>query len=177
MNINTTEAAGTASDKQETRWEDRQPAEIVEFILRRFHEPLRRELPALLAAARAIEIETSKESLCPAGLGAHLEQILIAVENHLAKEEKILFPLILAGRGGMAFMPIKVMMAEHEDHVANLERTRALTHDFGLPANASPSWRDLYRDLAQFEADLRQHIELENNVLFTRVMGGDGAAL
>jgi len=163
-----------ANDGSTASWADRPVGEIVEFILGHFHEPLRRDLPLLIASARAVEAESRDDALCPTGLGDHLDQILIAVESHLAKEEKILFPLILAGRGGNAFMPVKVMMAEHEDHLANLARTRALTHDFALPENARPSWRQLYRDLEKLEADLRQHIDLENNVLFTRVMGNAG---
>lgn len=170
-------AASSASDTTAAKtsdWETQPPAAIIEFILHRFHEPLRRDLPVLVSAARRVEAEASANELRPAGLAEHLEQILIAVESHLAKEEKILFPLILAGRGGSAFMPIKVMMAEHEDHVANLEHTRALTHDFALPADASPTWRTLYLDLQRLEDDLNQHIQLENNVLFTRVMSGLG---
>jgi regulator of cell morphogenesis and NO signaling len=155
-------------------WETQPPGAIIAFILRRFHEPLRRDLPVLVSRARLVEAETSPERLRPVGLADHLEQILLVVESHLAKEEKILFPLILAGRGGSAFMPIKVMMAEHEDHVANLEHTRVLTHDFALPADASQTWRSLYLDLQRLEVDLNQHIQLENNVLFTRVMSGQG---
>jgi regulator of cell morphogenesis and NO signaling len=165
-NTRDTTVAGTSD------WKTQPPAAIIDFILRRFHEPLRCDLPVLVRGARRVEAETRTNALGPAGLADHLEQILLAVESHLAKEEKILFPLILAGRGGSAFMPIKVMMAEHEDHVANLERTRALTHDFALPADASQTWRTLYLDLQRLEADLNQHIQLENNVLFTRVMSG-----
>jgi regulator of cell morphogenesis and NO signaling len=168
-------ATAAANDNDAATWAGRSPAEIVAFILHRFHEPLHRELPALAANARQVEEETRTEPLCPTGIGDHLEQILIEVESHLAKEEKILFPLIMAGRGRAAFMPIKVMMAEHEDHAANLARTRALTHDFALPDGASAAWRSLYQDLECFEADLHQHIDLENNVLFTRVMGGGDA--
>jgi regulator of cell morphogenesis and NO signaling len=58
--------------------------------------------------------------------------------------------------------------------LANLARTRVLTHDFALPAEASQTWRTLYLDLQRFEADLNQHIQLENNTLFTRVMSGQG---
>lgn len=155
-----------------TAWETEPPAAIIEFILRRYHEPLRRDLPILVSGARRVEAERASSPLCPAGLADHLEQILEAVESHLAKEERILFPLILAGRGGSAFMPIKVMMAEHEDHVASLERTRALTHGFALPTDASETWRALYLDLQRLEDDLNRHIQLENNVLFTRVMSG-----
>ena len=193
-----------ANESHTIPWAERPPSEIIAFILRRHHAPLHRDLPALLASARMVEEETRGESLSPAGIGEHLEQILLAVENHLAKEEKILFPLILAGRGRAAFMPIKVMMAEHADHVANLARTRVLTHDFQVPErvgslpaspaahhrgrvwepsqgshidDAAPAWRALYLDLRRLEADLNQHIELENNVLFTRVMGGDSDGL
>ena len=161
-------------DADGTVWDAQPPSAIVDFILRRFHEPLRRDLPVLRDLARLVEAQSKLDPLCPRGLAGHLEQILDSVESHLAKEEKILFPLILAGRGAMAFMPIKVMMAEHEDHLANLQRTRALTHDFALPASASTAWRRLYLDLHRLEAELNQHIDLENDVLFIRVMGGEG---
>ena len=164
-----------SSDNRVDSWADRPASEIIDFILSRYHEPLHRDLPGLLASARLVEQQTQSAALCPTGIGQHLEQIVLAVESHLAKEEKILFPLILAGRGGAAFMPIKVMMAEHEDHAANLARTRELTHDFQLPADASHAWRALYLDLQRLEADLNRHIELENHVLFTRVMAGDSA--
>jgi regulator of cell morphogenesis and NO signaling len=163
----------SAASPPETHWESQTPAAIVDFILHRFHEPLRRDLPRLIQSARLIEAEHQQLPLGPRKLTENLEQIGLSVESHLDKEEKILFPLICAGRGALAFMPIKVMMAEHEDHLANLARTRALAHDFVLPAEANAAWQMLYRDLQQLEVDLNAHIRLENNILFTRVMGND----
>jgi regulator of cell morphogenesis and NO signaling len=156
-----------------TDWQSQSPASIVAFILARFHEPLRRDLPTLIEGAREVERSEHGRPLCPTGLTEHLEQIHLAVESHLAKEEKILFPLLLAGRGAMALMPIRVMMAEHDDHLQNLQRTRALTLDFALPPTASARWRQLYGELQRLERDLNQHIDLENNVLFTRVMSSE----
>ena len=166
-------ATSQATTNDTDVWAARSPSEIIDFILRRYHEPLHRDLPALVANARQVEQETRAYALCPNGIGEHLEQIRLAVESHLAKEEKILFPLIMAGRGHLAFMPIKVMMAEHDDHAANLARARSLCHDFELPGDASPAWQALYLDLRRLEADLQRHIDLENNLLFTRVMGSD----
>jgi len=164
-------------DNGSKSWGDQKPAELIELILERYHAPLRRDLPLLIASTRAIEAENRAEALCPLGLAAHLEQVQLEVESHLQKEEKILFPLILGGRGGMAFMPIKMMMAEHTDHLANLERVATLAHRFELPETASAAWRELYRALAQLDRELRDHIALENNVLFPRVLGGDTGAL
>lgn len=156
-------------------WAERTSAEIIEHILRRYHDPLHRELGGLVERARQVEELTRGKPLAPEGLAEHLEQIRIDVESHLAKEENILFPLIQAGRGGRALMPVKVMMAEHEDHLANLARTRELAHDFELPGDAAPAWRELYRELRKLEDDLNAHIELENDVLFPRALGsGDG---
>jgi regulator of cell morphogenesis and NO signaling len=167
--------SGLSPSSSEAQWADRSPSELIEHILRRYHDPLHSGLAGLVKRAREVESLTQGQPLSPVGLGEHLEQIRIAVESHLAKEENILFPLIRAGRGGRALMPVKVMMAEHEDHVANLTRTRVLTHDFELPADAAAPWRELYRELRSLEADLDAHIDLENNVLFPRAIGsGDG---
>jgi regulator of cell morphogenesis and NO signaling len=149
-------------------WQSQPLGAVVDFILTRFHEPLRRDLPDLVARARQLEGSPGEDR--PVGLASHLEQVRLAVESHLVKEEKILFPLIAAGRGTNALMPIRVMMAEHDDHAQNLRRTRELTGDFTLPAGASAAWRDLYRDLERLESDLAEHIDLENNVLFTRAL-------
>jgi len=169
-------SADAVSDNQRGQWSERTPSELVALILERFHQPLRRDLPALLASARAVEEAHCRHASCPTGLVALLEEILRSVESHLEKEEKILFPLITAGRGGLAFMPVKVMMAEHQDHLANLQRIADITRRFALPADAGADWRALFDGLSRLDRDLREHIDLENDVLFPRVLGGDTGA-
>jgi len=80
--------------------------------------------------------------------------------------------MILDGRGTMAAGPIHVMEAEHDDHGQNLEKTRRLTANLVAPEEACPTWRALYLRLEQLEAELMDHIHLENNVLFRRVLAG-----
>jgi len=151
-------------------WSERPLTELIDFILERFHAPLRSDLPALVELAKKVEDVHAGKPSCPRGIAQHLAHVLVEVEIHLAKEERILFPLIRAGRGPTALMPIKVMMQEHEDHGVNLRRTRALTGDLAAPPEACASWRSLYQGLAQLEADLMEHIHLENNVLFPRAL-------
>ena len=90
--------------------------------------------------------------------------------QHLEKEERILFPAILDGAGPALAGPVHCMEAEHTDHGENLAATRALTNDLRAPAEACTTWRALYEGLASLERDLMEHIHLENNVLFPRVL-------
>jgi regulator of cell morphogenesis and NO signaling len=64
-----------------------------------------------------------------------------------------------------------MMMQEH-DAAGDLLRTlRATTGDYTPPQDACISYQTLYQALAGFEADLHQHIHLENNLLFPRAIG------
>jgi regulator of cell morphogenesis and NO signaling len=173
IRMNTLPIQSNAANDATAPWQAESLASVVDFILSRFHEPLRRDVPALIERARQVEVQTAPSPLAPVGLTVHLEQIRLAVESHLAKEEQILFPLILAGRGRNALMPIRVMMTEHDDHTENLHRTRELTHDFAVPSDASAEWRELYQDLQHLEDELGQHIEIENRVLFPRALEGE----
>jgi regulator of cell morphogenesis and NO signaling len=66
--------------------------------------------------------------------------------------------------------PIHVMEGEHDEHGRNLTRIRALTNNLTPPAEACATWRALYLRLGTLEAELMDHIHLENNVLFPRAL-------
>jgi regulator of cell morphogenesis and NO signaling len=117
-----------------------------------------------------VQTRHAEKSSCPRGLRAHLEQVHSAVLEHLAKEEQVLFPMILAGRGRNTVAPIAVMESEHRDHAENLRKTRQLTADLVVPEDACPTWKALYLRLGELESELMEHIHLENNILFRRVL-------
>jgi regulator of cell morphogenesis and NO signaling len=152
------------------RWDTAPIPELVAFIVSRYHDRLREELPQLVALAAKVETKHAEKPSCPHGLADHLAGVHQGVLMHLAKEERILFPLILDGMGYMASGPVRVMEQEHDEHRENLLRTRALTNDLRVPEEACTSWRALYMRLDALEADLMEHIHLENNVLFPRVL-------
>lgn len=147
-------------------WATAEPAALIEHLLEAFHAPHRDELPRLIAMARKVEDVHGDKADCPTGLADHLSAMLESLEDHMQKEEQVLFPLVLAGRGPMAAMPISVMEAEHQEHGANLARMRALAGDYDVPAGACTTWRALLMGVRQLERDLMEHIHLENNVLF-----------
>lgn len=153
------------------RWDAKPLDELIDFILARYHEPLRLDLPALIAAARRVERVHGKKPSCPRGLAAELEQVERDLCEHLAKEEEILFPAIRAGASGAPLhMPTRVLMQEHDGHGAALKRLRLLATDFQPPEEACATWRALYAGLDKLERELMEHIHLENNVLFPRAL-------
>lgn len=167
--ISEIEVLGSASGS-EVQWRDQPLNELIDHILVTYHQPLKIELPRLVELAEKVEKAHEDKPDVPVDLARHLRNIREDVNSHLAKEEQILFPIIKAGSGSDANMPIKVMIQEHEDHGNNLRRTREITKNFELPEYACNSWRELYRALDQLEKDLMDHIHLENNILFPRAL-------
>lgn len=163
-------AAEETRTRDFTAW-DTQPIDaLVEHVCEHFHAHHRSELARLVHAARKVESVHADKPACPHGLAEHLMRLEDELEEHMQKEEQVLFPLIRAGRGALAAMPVQVLEHEHKDHALNLARTRALAHDFVLPPEACNTWRALYLGLEELERDLMQHIHLENNVLFPRAL-------
>jgi regulator of cell morphogenesis and NO signaling len=64
------------------------------------------------------------------------------------------------------------MMMEHEhDSAGNaLRALRTGSNGYMPPSDGCTSYQTLYRALAELEADLHQHIHLENNILFPRAI-------
>ncbi len=103
--------------------------------------------------------------------------------SHMAKEEKILFPLIRylvdtknfsekpkSGGYGTIKNPIRQMEAEHVSAGSAMEKIRALTDNYSLPQDACTTFQTTYKELDEFEKDLHKHIHLENNILFPRAI-------
>jgi len=102
---------------------------------------------------------------------------------HLMKEENILFPYIARMEQaqlknqpippppfGTVQNPVRMMMQEHDGAGEALRQIREASRGFSVPGDACISYRTLYEALAGLEADLHQHIHLENNIVFPRAV-------
>ena len=78
-----------------------QPAELTDYIRRRFHDTHRAELPELARLARKVESVHRDHPQVPAGLGDLLERTLQELSEHMEKEEHILFPMMQRAVPGM----------------------------------------------------------------------------
>ncbi|MGX0877813.1 regulator of cell morphogenesis and NO signaling [Roseovarius sp. MBR-154] len=141
---------------------------LIEHILTRYHEMHREDFASLMPLADRVERVHAGDPDAPTGLADAIRTLAQEMEDHMTKEEMVLFPAMRAGGGPGIEHPIAVMRADHDDHVENIALIRRLTNDLTPPDHACGSWRSLYGGVATLFDDLAAHIALENDVLFPR---------
>lgn len=155
--------------KEGTDWTQASYVDFTTYLVSRFHEGHRAQLPELIELAEKVERVHGDREDAPVGLMAELQAIYDELRQHMMKEEQILFPMICAGNYAMACMPIRVMEMEHDGMGEQLEVLKSLTNNVTPPADACSSWLALYAGIKKFINDLIEHTHLENNILFPRV--------
>lgn len=169
----------------ETDWNQESLASLIHHIVETHHETVRREVPRLgtliekMCAAHGSKRPEYEEvrSL----IGSLTEELMA----HLKKEEVVLFPYIegleSAVKNGASLPhscfgtvrnPIAMMIREHDDAGGLLENIQGQLKD----RSGCPTTQEFFRTLDDFEADLHQHIHLENNILFPRAVELEAAA-
>ena len=175
---------GTTEKPQAGRaWEAEPAGALICHIVDTHHAYTRQAvftLQKLAEKVRSAHGERHPELLVVERLIAELTTELVP---HMLKEEQVLFPFVeklesaLANRReapvpffGTVQNPIRMMMLEHETAGEKLAELRGLTMDYALPEEACNSYKALFAKLIDLEADLHQHIHLENNILFPRAL-------
>ena len=164
-------------------WQNLLLADLIAHITSTHHVFVREESPrihALATKVAGVHGKNHPELLQVRDIFAALAEEL---RVHLMKEEQMLFPYIsrmeesvLAGEPappamfGTVANPVRMMMQEHDGAGDALRTLRSITANYALPEEACISYRTLYQSLQDFEADLHQHIHLENNILFPRAV-------
>lgn len=163
------ELEATGADVE--RWNEAPLTELIDHIVQRYHRRLDEELPRLEAMAnKVLRVHGDKAPDVLPALVSTFQELKDELEQHMAKEEYVLFPLIVSGSASSISGPISVMEHEHESAGNALRRLRELTADYVPPEGACNTWRALWHGLASLEEDMHQHIHLENNILFPRAL-------
>lgn len=152
---------------------------LADYIVRRHHGYVREQLPVIeghLTKLVAVHGERHPEL---AQIAAHFAELAGELRAHMAKEEQVLFPYLQrlaataefgleppVGMFGRVSNPIRMMEAEHRYAGDELGVIREMTSNYAVPSDGCATYRICYEELAAFDADLRQHIHLENNILF-----------
>ncbi len=169
-------AAAAAREVPEDRvFTDAPLGALLDHIVSRYHTALREDLPRLgRMADKVAEVHGSRHPELRE-LSDVYRELRDELTPHLATEEQRVFPAVrrVAEPGGAAEDVQRALHALEEEHdragVA-LARLRTLSGGFAVPEDGCATYRALYEGLARFERELHEHVHLENNVLFPRVV-------
>jgi regulator of cell morphogenesis and NO signaling len=179
---------GKNVNPEEASWTAAPLCELTRHIRERHHRYVREAIPRvqnLLEKVAAKHGENHPEIAEVRRLFAEVGREMIM---HMQKEEQILFPYIDAveraanGKGTVEAPffqtvknPIHSMMKDHDAAGELVRQIRAASSGYAAPADACTSYKALFQDLKEFEADLHQHVHLENNILFPRAVEMEAA--
>jgi regulator of cell morphogenesis and NO signaling len=152
------------------------PTELIDYIVNTHHIFVKRILPELSElTTKILRVHgPNHEDLFKVHKLFH--NLKTELEQHLIKEEEILFPMIKdydkKPSSDLLDRIIKVMKEtedEHETAGGVIKELRKITSEYKLPEDACGTFSLTYERLKELEADLFQHIHLENNILFKQL--------
>jgi regulator of cell morphogenesis and NO signaling len=178
MAQDTERAARTVRD-----WKAEPLSELIAHIEKTHHKYVREESVRLTALLEKVCSAHGKNHAELFEVRARFAGLVQELTLHMMKEEKILFPYIVRmeeaviekepvvpGPFGSVGNPVAMMQHEHDSAGQALRAMRKASADYTAPGDACVSYRTLYKTLEAYEADLHQHIHLENNILFPRAI-------
>ena len=140
-------------------------AELTDYIESRHHSYLRDALPRVGELFNTVL--KAHGARHPGLFRAHgvFGRLRTDLEQHLVKEEVLLFPGLSDGSTKETAALAAQIIAEHEAAGVLLKQLRGLLDDYVAPQDACRTYRMLLEELQDLEADLFLHIHLENNIL------------
>jgi regulator of cell morphogenesis and NO signaling len=148
-------------------------AELCAHIVEEHHGRLRWDLPRLSELAERAAAVHGEALPALRELRAEFEQLRAELEEHIAGEERELFPL-LAGGGTLDRAQLERLLQEHDTVGLRLRRLRELADGYATEAAVCNTHRGLLQGLHGLELDLHQHVHEENNILFPRSLEAAG---
>ena len=179
------EAAGrsTPASPEDRPWQSESLVDLIGHIKDRHHQYTREEiarLNPLFDKVCSVHGKNHPELLKMREVFRGLAGELAA---HMMKEDVVLFPYVIrlesaatrnepvpAAPFGTVKNPVAMMVHEHDSAGEALRALRQASRGYTPPEDACLSFKTLFNALAEFEADLHQHIHLENNILFPRAI-------
>jgi regulator of cell morphogenesis and NO signaling len=170
-----------ARELREALWPDL--TDLIQHIVFAHHRYVREHQPIIQGWLEKLEARHGGRHPELHDIRSEFELLSVGLLQHMMKEENILFPFIealwlskMSGGPrpstpfGTMLNPIRAMEEEHQEAGAHLARLRLLTDGYQTPADGCTTYRVCFAELARFEADLHQHVHLENHVLFPRAL-------
>ncbi len=151
---------------------------LIDYIVNNHHNYIKKTLPVLREhLSKVIQVHSIRHPEL-IRVGQLFESTTSELEQHLLKEEVILFPYIkelmndrkVQSPFGTVRNPIEAMKNDHVEAGDTFAEIRMLLDNYQPPEDACVTMKVTYKELEQFERDLHEHIFLENSILFPKAI-------
>lgn len=163
-------------NSQYVDWREKSSEELISHIVETHHGEtfrLLREIDPLMVKVFRVHFSHDPELLMK--VHSLFGKLKCELEEHLLKEENILFPLMIKYDQAKdkeekkeIEEDIRIIVNEHEAAGDILKELAEVTDDYKVPEWGCISFKLLYDYLHDLEKDLFIHIHKENNILFPR---------
>jgi regulator of cell morphogenesis and NO signaling len=155
---------------------------LADYLEQHHHIPTREKLELLRSLVwRALDADGSPHKQVLGPLRDALRSLKRNTGFHFTLEEGILFPFLRAlesvTRGSPPLEPrateaeaARKIAVQHKELDKAMAHIRRLAAGYSPPSDASEPFRALCRELDALDADLREHIRLERDVLFPKAV-------
>ncbi len=149
-------------------------SELTDYIVETHHNYLKKVLPELgELTTKILRVHGKNHGDVLSRVHRLFHNLKTELEQHLIKEEEILFPMVkdydkhpTAGLIDSINRVMNETEAEHEAAGDILKELRRITDQYWVPEDGCATYRMTFKKLEELETDLFQHIHLENNILF-----------
>lgn len=161
---------------KDRNWGSESYSKLIEHVVNTHHAYLNETLPRLgELTTKILRVHGANHSEL-AKVHKLLHSLKMELEQHLIKEEEIVFPLIVEYEKtgdrevlNKAVENIKELEEEHKGAGSILKELREITKNYVVPQDACNSYKLTYKLLEEVEDDTFRHIHLENNIMFPRL--------
>ncbi|HEX7057231.1 MAG TPA: hemerythrin domain-containing protein [Bacilli bacterium] len=160
---------------EDVKWEQSTLSELIDHIVNTHHAYLNKQMPIIseLLTTLLRHHWFEHQELLQAHTLFH--QLKAELEQHMIKEETKGFVLIKAYEkepGQQLELVAKTINAhinEHDSAEKLLAKIREATNNYHIPSDVCDTYNFTFRKIQEMEKDLRQHIHLEDDILFPRM--------
>ena len=159
------------------RMQDLSISDLIDHIVNKHHSYLWANLPKLSQLTTLILRVHGSEHPELSQVHKQFNLVRMELEEHMIKEETEQYPALKKFCDNESIEDLKIAASLidslEDEHLAAgniLKELRAASGDFLVPSDTCETYELTYKILEEMESDVFEHIHLENNILFPKIL-------
>lgn len=175
--LNTTYEEALRQGAEIVDWTAVSMEQLIHHIINTHHAYLNKVFPPMTElTAKILRVHGKNHGDVLSQVHRLFSQLRMDMEQHMIREEETVFPQIIDYEQSptpekleTVIQAVEELDKEHDATGDIVKTLRNVTSDYALPEDACGTYAYVFEKLQEIEADIFQHIHLENNILFVQL--------